>query len=101
MSQRWYTLVGVLYVFGTQFPTSNARNAEVGLRRAHSATAVLFNSDYNNIDVKDVVAALAGDPRLIFCEDEELIDIPVVKLAAAYGLTPSISEHLFMWLTRS
>ena len=44
-----------------------------------------------NVNARDLThaIALAGDARLKFCERSELLETPVVKLAAKFGLVHS------------
>lgn len=59
------------------------------MHQAKVITRVLYESDYAAIKADDVLRALAGDARLKFCERSELLETPVVKLAAKFGLVHS------------
>ena len=59
------------------------------MRKAQIVTRLLYESDYASIRTEDVLLALAGDPRLKQCPRAELLETPVVKLTAAFGLVHS------------
>jgi len=50
---------------------------------------MLFESDYEGLKAEHVRSALEGDPRLILLDSQEILEIPVAKLAAKYGLVAS------------
>ncbi|KAG5648474.1 hypothetical protein DXG03_003085 [Asterophora parasitica] len=62
-----------------------------GLARAQTLTSLLFESDYDGLTAKQVTSAFEGDPRLVVVDEEELLDTPIMKLAARYRLASSAS----------
>ncbi|EPQ57231.1 tyrosyl-tRNA synthetase [Gloeophyllum trabeum ATCC 11539] len=62
-----------------------------GLRQAHAATKALFAKDYTGIKAADVIAALRGDPRLVFSSGSDLFAKPLARLAHEHRLVPSMS----------
>lgn len=64
---------------------------ESGLANAEAKTTSLFG-DSGGPSGGGVLEAFQGDPRLHFVDEEELFSVPVIKLAAKYGLTASASE---------
>lgn len=64
-------------------------SVEEAVHQAKVITRVLYESDYAAIKADDILRALAGDARLKFCERSELLGIPVMKLAAKFGLVHS------------
>jgi len=61
-----------------------------GLASAKAKTALLFG-DIGEASGHSVVEAFKGDPRLHLIDEEDLYTVPIVKLAAKYGLTASTS----------
>lgn len=59
------------------------------MHRAQVVTGLLYESDYLSIRAADVLLALRGDQRLRVVPRAELLETPVVKLAAAHGLVNS------------
>jgi tyrosyl-tRNA synthetase len=57
-----------------------------------SATAFRTTGSENLRDAASLINAFKGDPRLIFCSKDELISLPVMKLASKYGLVSSTCE---------
>ncbi|KZT28985.1 tyrosyl-tRNA synthetase [Neolentinus lepideus HHB14362 ss-1] len=62
-----------------------------GVRQARAVTKALFAKDYTGIKAEDVIGALRGDPRLIFCPESELLEKPLLRLAHEHRLVPSMS----------
>ncbi|KAA1473928.1 hypothetical protein DENSPDRAFT_904004 [Dentipellis sp. KUC8613] len=62
-----------------------------GLRNAHAATRLLFDTDVSNTRAADAVAALSGDPRLHYVDREQLFSTPVSKLAVNARIVASNS----------
>ncbi|PAV19006.1 tyrosine-trna ligase [Pyrrhoderma noxium] len=62
------------------------------VRRGQIATRVLFETSFSDLSAKDIVDALEGDPRLVRCSREDIIEQPIWKLAANFGLVKSNSE---------
>ncbi len=56
---------------------------------------MLFESDYEGLKAEHVKSALEDDPRLILLDSQEILEIPVAKLAAKYGLVASNGIFLF------
>lgn len=62
------------------------------MSRAQAASKVLYERDLAEVKATDIIMALKGDPRLQFCEESELLDAPVAKLAGRYKLVVSNCE---------
>ncbi|OBZ66999.1 Tyrosine--tRNA ligase, mitochondrial [Grifola frondosa] len=62
---------------------------EDGVRRAETATKILYERDFATAKADDVVVALNGNPVLHRLEVSEAIDIPITKLAVKCHLAPS------------
>ncbi|KAI9060270.1 hypothetical protein FKP32DRAFT_1595666 [Trametes sanguinea] len=62
-----------------------------GVARAQLATRLLYERDIATAKADDVVAALRGTPVLHLRDASEVVDVPLVKLAAAFGLAASNS----------
>ncbi|KAH7926736.1 hypothetical protein BV22DRAFT_1086469 [Leucogyrophana mollusca] len=62
-----------------------------GLEAAHIATQVLFGTQYSSLRADQIIKSLAGDPRLVFCDDEQMFENTLPNLAATFRLTPSKS----------
>lgn len=62
-----------------------------GVRRAKLATKLLYERDIADATIGDVLLALEGNPVMHLCGSSEVLDAPLVKLAAAYGLAASNS----------
>ncbi|KAI0355554.1 hypothetical protein OH77DRAFT_1495863 [Trametes cingulata] len=62
-----------------------------GVARAQLATKLLYERDISTARADDVVAALRGNPVLHLCEPSEVIDVPLIKLAATLRLAASNS----------
>ncbi|PSR81174.1 hypothetical protein PHLCEN_2v6509 [Hermanssonia centrifuga] len=67
-------------------------HGEEAVSRAQAATKVLYERDLAEVKATDIIMALKGDPRLQFCEESELLDAPVAKLAGRYKLVVSNCE---------
>jgi tyrosyl-tRNA synthetase len=55
-------------------------------------TKLAFGSDYSNLRADDIISSFENDPRLVFVTMEELFQVPIIKLAARYGLVSSNCE---------
>ncbi|OSD06790.1 hypothetical protein PYCCODRAFT_1382700 [Trametes coccinea BRFM310] len=62
-----------------------------GVARAQLATRLLYERDIATAKADDVVAALRGTPVLHLRDASEVVDVPLVKLAATFGLAASNS----------
>ncbi|KAG5653986.1 hypothetical protein H0H81_008568 [Sphagnurus paluster] len=62
-----------------------------GAARAQTLTHLLFASSYQGLTAAQITAAFEGDPRLVMLDEHELLDSPVMKLAARYRLVASAS----------
>ncbi|KIL66226.1 hypothetical protein M378DRAFT_23477 [Amanita muscaria Koide BX008] len=62
-----------------------------GLQHAETMTKLLFDFDYSNLRAHDVIKALSNDPRLISIDELEILQTPLPKLVAKYGLVASNS----------
>lgn len=56
---------------------------------ARTATQVLFGTDYTTLKVEQITKSLSGDPRLVFCTEEEMFNTPLPNLVANHRLIPS------------
>ena len=63
------------------------------MRQAQVATKALFTpgdaAQFNIPDANDLIAALGQDPRLKFVTADEILAIPLSKLASDFQLTKS------------
>ncbi|KAG6861097.1 hypothetical protein C0995_004034 [Termitomyces sp. Mi166 len=66
-------------------------HGDTGVSRAVTLTKLLFESDYNGLTAHQIISALEGDPRLVMVDETELLDSPIMKLAAKYRLMASTS----------
>ena len=57
-------------------------------------TRLLYESDYTSTRTSDVLLALRDDPRLRIVPRTEILETPIVKLAAAHGLVNSNGAYL-------
>jgi hypothetical protein len=55
-------------------------------------TKLVFGSDYSKLKTDDIISLFENDPRLVFATKEELFQVPIIKLAARYGLVSSNCE---------
>ena len=55
-------------------------------------TKLLFDSNYVSLNAQDIVSAFRGDPRLVTVSADEIMNNPITKLAAKYGLVLSNCE---------
>ncbi|KAF9012357.1 hypothetical protein BDQ17DRAFT_1496704 [Cyathus striatus] len=62
-----------------------------GVVQAETLTKLLFDSDYAGLKTDDVISAFAGDSRLVIATEQNVLDMPVAKLASKYGLISSNS----------
>ena len=60
-----------------------------GLTHARTLTKLLFESDIADLQTQPIISAFEADPRLVILNEEELLSLPVTKLAAKYGLAMS------------
>jgi len=66
-------------------------HTDKGLTRAQTLTNLLFESNYDGLTVNQITFAFEEDPRLVMVDEEELLDSPIMKLAARYRLVSSAS----------
>lgn len=62
-----------------------------GVAKAQCLTKLIFESDYSELHVNQIKSAFENDSRLVLVNEQELLDVPVMKLAAKYGLVHSRS----------
>jgi len=62
-----------------------------GLDAARTATQVLFGTDYTTLKAEQIIKSLTGDPRLVFCTEEEIFNISLPNLVAKHQLASSKS----------
>ncbi|KDQ57474.1 hypothetical protein JAAARDRAFT_156185 [Jaapia argillacea MUCL 33604] len=65
-------------------------HGKAGLRKAHSATELLFDPNLLG-RAQDIIDALSGDPRLVFVDKDDLLNTAIFKLAVQNGLCTSSS----------
>ena len=65
--------------------------AEDGVRKAVTATCVLYGNDFASVKAADVVDALDGLPVLHILDADEAFGNPVPKLAVRCGIATSNS----------
>ncbi|KAI5451869.1 tyrosyl-tRNA synthetase [Naganishia albida] len=63
-----------------------------GLEKAHTATAILYGTSFNDLEAESVLHALQGDDRLVLVDKSAVIGKPFARLASSYGLAKSNSE---------
>lgn len=63
--------------------------SEDGLDAARIATQVLFGTDYTMLNAQQIIKSLTGDPRLVFCTEEEMLNTSLPNLAAKHQLASS------------
>ncbi|KAI8993095.1 hypothetical protein BD414DRAFT_458686 [Trametes punicea] len=66
-------------------------HGEDGVARAQLATRLLYERDIATAKADDVVSALRGNPVLHVCDASQVIDVPLIKLAATFRLAASNS----------
>lgn len=66
---------------------------EQGLEKAHTATAILYGTSFNDLEAESVLHALQGDDRLVLVDKSAVIGKPFARLASSYGLTKSNCEY--------
>ncbi|KAG6811531.1 hypothetical protein H0H92_006964 [Tricholoma furcatifolium] len=66
-------------------------HTDTGLSRALTLTKQVFESNYDGLTAHEIISAFEGDPRLVIVDPMELLESPVVKLAARHGLVASVS----------
>ncbi|KAJ7045554.1 hypothetical protein C8F04DRAFT_940484 [Mycena alexandri] len=71
-----------------------------GRVNAETMTKIMFESELTNVTAEEVLTAFEGDHCLHTIDPEELFSVPVVKLAAKYGLTSSTSAAKVLILSR-
>ncbi|KAG6375378.1 hypothetical protein JVT61DRAFT_2934 [Boletus reticuloceps] len=64
---------------------------EDGLDAARIATQVLFGTDYTTLKAEQIIKSLTGDPRLVFCTEEEMFTTSLPNLVANHKLASSKS----------
>ncbi|RDB25388.1 Tyrosine--tRNA ligase, mitochondrial [Hypsizygus marmoreus] len=62
-----------------------------GLARAQTLTSLLFESDYVGLSANKIISAFENDPRLVLVDEDELLDLAIMKQAAKHRLVPSTS----------
>lgn len=72
---------------------SLTRDTGEGLIHAEAMTKLLFDSDYSSLQADHIVEALKNDPRLVLIDENDILRIPLPKLAAKYGLVTSNCMH--------
>ena len=63
--------------------------SEDGLDAARTATQVLFGTDYTTLKAEQIIKSLTGDPRLVFCTEEEMFNTLLPNLVAKHQLASS------------
>lgn len=63
--------------------------SEDGLDAARIATQVLFGVDYTTLNAEQIIKSLNGDPRLVFCTEEEIFNTSLPNLVAKHQLASS------------
>lgn len=63
--------------------------SEDGLDAARIATQVLFGMDYTRLKADQIIKSLTGDPRLVFCTEEEMFNTSLPNLVAKHQLASS------------
>lgn len=64
-----------------------------GCTRAQTLTHLLFETDYSSLTATEILTTFENDPRLVMVEEEELLELPIMKLAAKYRLVSSGCKH--------
>ncbi|KAJ9125674.1 hypothetical protein QFC22_000636 [Naganishia vaughanmartiniae] len=72
--------------------TQLVHGPEEGIQRAETATAILYGTDFNELQAEQVFKALHGDRRLILVDKSTVIGVPFARLGATHGLAKSNSE---------
>ncbi|KAI0819996.1 hypothetical protein BC628DRAFT_1399822 [Trametes gibbosa] len=62
-----------------------------GVERAQLATKLLYDREIATAKTEDVLAALSGNPVLHVCDASQVLDVPLIKLAATFHLAASNS----------
>jgi len=62
-----------------------------GVKRSESITRVLFGTDVSAVNAEEVLAALAGDRRLISISADEMYGTTVLRLTVNHGVTKNTS----------
>lgn len=63
--------------------------SEDGLNAARIATQVLFGTDYTVLKADQIIKSLSGNPRLVFCTEEEMFNTSLPNLVAKLQLVSS------------
>ncbi|KAJ7251465.1 hypothetical protein B0H12DRAFT_1018532 [Mycena haematopus] len=71
-----------------------------GRLNAETMTKIMFESELTDVTAADVLKAFAGDRSVHMVDREELVTVPVVKLAVKYGLASSASAARVLVLSR-
>jgi len=66
-------------------------HGDAALNKARVATQILFGTDYSSLTAGQVLDSLKGDPRLVFCSRDEMLDSPLIGLVASRKLAASRS----------
>ena len=75
----------------TPFCAVRIRASVEGVSRAQLATRILYERDISTARADDVVTALRGNPVLHHHDASEVLDVPLTKLAASFGIAASNS----------
>ncbi|GHJ85212.1 hypothetical protein NliqN6_1614 [Naganishia liquefaciens] len=67
-------------------------HGEQGLAKAQTATAILYGSNFSDLEAETVYQALHGDDRLVIVEKQTVMGTPFARLAASHGLAKSNAE---------
>ncbi|KIK67382.1 hypothetical protein GYMLUDRAFT_156230 [Collybiopsis luxurians FD-317 M1] len=65
-----------------------------GVKQAEVMTQNVFrrpDAKIHTLDAQSLINAFTDDPRMTWCEQSELVSVPVMKLASKYGLVSSTS----------
>ncbi|KAI9594244.1 hypothetical protein BDF19DRAFT_471638 [Syncephalis fuscata] len=69
-------------------------HGEHGLKKAQTATSVLFGAPLNNVSALDLIEAFEHDPRLVSLEQSSVINMPIDRLAHTVGACASRSAAI-------
>ncbi|KAG6334658.1 hypothetical protein ID866_4425 [Astraeus odoratus] len=64
-------------------------HGEEGLNAAKIATTVLFDTNYSSLRADAIIKSLNGDPRLVFCTENDMFNESLPNLVAMHKLLPS------------
>ncbi|KAF7376178.1 Tyrosine--tRNA ligase [Mycena sanguinolenta] len=71
-----------------------------GRVNAETMTKIMFETELRDVTAADVLKAFDGDRSVHMVDKEELMTVPVVKLAVKYGLASSASAARVLVLSR-